>query len=181
MHTIRQEKLACRDNEQIQQFLSTARTGCLGLADGENPYVVPLNFIWMNNALYFHGAAQGRKVNIIQTNPNCCFTIYEEYGTMANPIPAKTDTAYMSVMLFGVLEEVNDLTEATAVMQAMLDKYVPSYYDNSLSQAHIEKYRSSLGSHTVVFRLTPNVWTAKENQLNPELSFYQGRNMKSDI
>lgn len=181
MHTIRQEKLACNDNKQVNQFLSFARTGCLGLTDGENPYVVPLNFIWMNNSLYFHGAAQGRKINLIQANPNCCFTIYEDYGTMINPIPAKTDTAYMSVMLFGVLEEVSDLNEATAAMQAMLDKYVPGYYDNSLSQSHIEKYRSSLGSHTVVFRLTPSVCTAKENQLNPELSFYQGRSIKNDI
>ena len=181
MHTIRQEKLQCIDNERVNQFLSVARTGCLGLSDGENPYVVPLNFIWMNNTLYFHGAAQGRKINLIQANRNCCFTIYEDYGTMVDPVPAKTDSAYMSVMLFGVLEEVSDLKEATAAMQAMLDKYVPGYYDNNLSQAHIEKYRSSLGSHTVVFRLTPNLWTAKENQLNPELSFYQGRNIKNDL
>mgnify|MGYP007126056255 CR=1 FL=1 len=66
-------------------------------------------------------------------------------------------------------------------MQAMLDKYVPGYYDKSLLQSHVEKYRSSLGSHTAVFRLIPSVRTAKENQLNPQLSFYPGRNIKMDI
>jgi nitroimidazol reductase NimA-like FMN-containing flavoprotein (pyridoxamine 5'-phosphate oxidase superfamily) len=181
MQKIRQEKLACTDDIRIDQFLSHARTGYLGLSDGDHPYVVPLNFIWMNEAVYFHGAAQGRKIDLIHANPNCCFTVSEDYGTMVSPIPAKTDTAYMSVILFGVLEKVTDLEEATAAMQVMLDKYVPGYYDKSLSQSHVEKYRSSLGSHTVVFRLIPSVRTAKENQLDPQLSFYPGRKVEMDI
>jgi uncharacterized protein len=181
MRKIRQEKLVCTDEKRIDQFLSNARTGYLGLTDGENPYVVPLNFIWMNGAVYFHGASQGRKIDLIAANPNCCFTVSEDYGTMVSPIPAKTDTAYMSVMLFGILETVMDLYEATAAMQAMLDKYVPGYYDQSLSQSHVEKYRSSLGSHTVVFRLTPNVRTAKENQLHPQFTFYPGRKVEMDV
>ena len=180
MQKIRQEKRLCTDDKRIDQFLSHARTGYLGLTDKENPYVVPLNFIWMNEALYFHGAAHGRKIDLIQANPNCCFTVCEEYGTTVSPIPAKTDTAYMSAMLFGALEKVTDLQEATTAMQAMLDKYVPGYYDQSLSSSHVEKYRSSLGSHTVVFKLTPSVRTAKENPLDPQLAFYPGRNVQMD-
>jgi len=180
MDKVRQEKLVCTDDKRIDQFLSQARIGYLGLTDGELPYVVPLNFIWMNDALYFHGAAQGRKIELIQANTNCCFTVAEEYGTMVSPIPAKTDTAYMSVMLFGALETVTDLDEATAIMQAMLDKYVPGYYDNSLSPSHVEKYRSSLGSHTVVFRLTPSARSAKENQLETGRAFYPGRKVEAD-
>jgi nitroimidazol reductase NimA-like FMN-containing flavoprotein (pyridoxamine 5'-phosphate oxidase superfamily) len=181
MHNIRQQKLACTDDNRIDQFLSHARTGYLGLTDGDLPYVVPLNFIWMNEAVYFHGAAQGRKIDLIQTNPNGCFTVAEDYGTMVSPIPAKTDTAYMSVMLFGVIEPVTDLEEATAAMQIMLDKYVPGYYEKSLPQSHVEKYRSSLGSHTAVFKLIPNIRTAKENQLDTSLSFYPDRKVEMDI
>ncbi|NRD78059.1 pyridoxamine 5'-phosphate oxidase family protein [Bacillus sp. BRMEA1] len=181
MHKIRNGKLECTDDHRIDHFLSTARTGYLGLADGDIPYVVPLNFIWMNEAIYFHGAAQGRKIEVIQANPNGCFTVSEDYGTMVSPIPAKTDTAYMSVMLFGGLEPVNDIEEATAAMQGMLDKYVPGYYEQSLSQSHLQKYRSSLGSHTLVFKLTPNARTAKENQLNSQFSFYEGRKVEMDI
>lgn len=143
--------------------------------------MVPLNFVWMNGAVYFHGAAQGRKIDLIPANPNCCFTVSEDYGTMVSPIPAKTDTAYMSVMQFGVLEAVVDLEEATAAMQVMLDKYVPGYYDKNLSKSHVEKYRSSLGSHTLVFKLTPKVRTAKENRLDPQLSFYPGRKDGMDL
>jgi len=181
MNKVRQEKMVCHDDQYIDEFLSCARTGYLGLTDGEMPYVVPLNFIWKNGTVYFHGAAQGKKIKLIDANPHCCFTVAEDYGTMVSPIPAKTDTAYMSVMLFGTLEKVTDLNEATAAMQAMLDKYVPGYYDKGLSPSHVEKYRSSLGSHTVVFKLTPSIRTAKENQLDQQLSFYPGRKVDMDI
>ncbi|MBU9722333.1 MULTISPECIES: pyridoxamine 5'-phosphate oxidase family protein [Bacillaceae] len=181
MNKMRQSKLECTDDNRIEQFLSTAKIGYLGLTDGEVPYVVPLNFVMLNGAVYFHGAAQGRKVNLIGSNPNCCFTVSEEYGTMVSPIPAKVDTAYFSVMLFGVLEAVTDLNEATAAMQALIDKHVPGYYHNSLSQAHVEKYRSSLGSHTLVYRLVPTLRTAKENPLNPQLAFYSGRKVDIDL
>lgn len=178
MQKVRQEKLVCTDEIRIDQFLSQARTGYLGLTDGGLPYVVPLNFVWMNGAVYIHGAAQGRKIELIEANSNCCFTVAEDYGTMVSPIPAKTDTAYMSVMLFGKLESVTDLNEATEVMQVMLDKYVPGYYDQSLSPSHVEKYRSSLGSHTAVFKLTPSAQTSKENPMDPELAFYPGRKVR---
>ncbi|MGJ7911675.1 pyridoxamine 5'-phosphate oxidase family protein [Neobacillus sp. LXY-1] len=181
MNKIRQEKLACTDDQRIDEFLNQARTGYLGLTDGEVPYVVPLNFVMMNEAVYFHGAAYGRKIELIKANPNGCFTVSEDFGTMVSPIPAKTDTAYMSVMLFGELEAVTDIHEATAAMQAMLDKYVPGYYNKNLPQSHVEKYRSSLGSHTAVFRLISRERTAKENRLDPELAFYSGRKVDIDV
>ncbi|MDD9269408.1 pyridoxamine 5'-phosphate oxidase family protein [Paenibacillus sp. GCM10023248] len=181
MQKVRLEKLVCTDEMRIEQFLSSARTGYLGLTDGVTPYVVPLNYVWMNGAVYIHGAAQGRKVEMIHANPNCCFTVSEDYGTMVSPIPAKTDTAYMSVMLFGALEKVTDLQEATAAMQGMLDKYVPGYYEQNLAQSHVERYRSSLGSYTAVYKLIPSARTAKENQMDPNLSYYPGRKVEMDI
>lgn len=174
-YEIRNQKLACTDQALIEQLISNTRTGYLGLTDGDHPYVVPLNYTWMNESLYFHGAAAGRKIEIIRENPHCCFTIAEDYGTMVSPIPAKTDTAYMSVMLFGQLQAVTDITEATAAMQGMLDKYVPGYYDKKLAQTHVEKYQSSLGSYTLVFKLTPSEVTAKENKMVEEARFYPGR------
>ncbi len=50
-------------------------------------------------------------------------------------MPALTDTAYMSVILFGSVERVEDPEEMRDALQAMLDKYVPGYYDRPLSEA----------------------------------------------
>lgn len=133
------------------------------MSDGKLPYVVPLNFVWHNGAVYFHGAEQGRKADILERNNEACFTVSEEYGTITSPVPAHTDTAYMSVMIFGKAEHVSEREEAYEAMQAMLDKYVEGYYKEPLAKKHLELYRSSKGSATRVFKISAETVTAKEN------------------
>ncbi|MBD2870166.1 pyridoxamine 5'-phosphate oxidase family protein [Paenibacillus arenilitoris] len=167
MFSVRLSKRECTDTDKIELFLSGAQTGFLGLSDGRLPYVVPLNFVKVGDSFYFHGAGEGRKLDMIRSNNEGCFTISEAYGTITDPVPAHTDTAYMSVMAFGRIEEVADLDEATGAMQAMLDKYVPGYYGEPLAKAHLDKYRSSMDSATAVFKLVARQITAKENEPVP--------------
>jgi nitroimidazol reductase NimA-like FMN-containing flavoprotein (pyridoxamine 5'-phosphate oxidase superfamily) len=180
MFPIRMQKRACTDTEKISRFLAQAKTGFLGLSAGDIPYVVPLNFAWWKDAVYFHGASEGRKVTVMQQNSQACFTVSEEYGTITDAVPAHTDTAYMSVVIQGTVEHVSDLTEATEAMQSMLDKYVPGFYDTPLSRSHVEKYISSMGSRTAVYKLTPSSISAKENEANEHRMFNPGRTVHSD-
>jgi nitroimidazol reductase NimA-like FMN-containing flavoprotein (pyridoxamine 5'-phosphate oxidase superfamily) len=181
MIPMRQKNSECTDTKKITSFLETAKTGYLGLADGAMPYVIPLNFVWLNDAIYFHGASEGRKINIIEENANACFTVSEDQGTLTDPVPAKTDTAFMSVMIFGMAEKVQDLEEATEAMQKMLDKYVPGYYDQPLARTHVEKYRSSLGSKTAIYKIKTVELTAKENPIQLEKLFYPEKTSQNDI
>ncbi len=180
MMGVRYAKRECNDESKIEGFLTQAKTGFLGLSSEDIPYVVPLNFVRVGQAIYLHGAAEGRKVHYMQRNNQACFTVSEEFGTMTSVIPAHTDTAYMSVMIFGQIVFVTDLDEATEAMQRMLHKYVPGYYDQPLSKAHIDKYRSSLGSKTLVFKLNQTHLTAKENEPKEEHMFYKGRTVQKD-
>ncbi|MFD2443988.1 pyridoxamine 5'-phosphate oxidase family protein [Bacillus sp. CGMCC 1.16607] len=177
---MRMKKLECTDQLKIDSFLQQTETGYLGISYEDFPYVVPLNYVWFDGKIYFHGATEGKKMDIIRINSNVCFTVSESYGTMADPVPAKTDTAYMSVMIFGKAELLTDLSKATEVMQKMLEKYVPNYYAQSLSPTHVEKYRSSLGSKTSIIEIKPEVLSAKENQLVEDKRFYHGRKVEQD-
>jgi nitroimidazol reductase NimA-like FMN-containing flavoprotein (pyridoxamine 5'-phosphate oxidase superfamily) len=178
---MRRYMLECKDEQKINRFLQEALTGFLGLADGGEPYVVPLNFVWWNGCVYVHGAEEGRKIDIIQRNPRVCFTVSEHIGTMVHPVPAKTSTAYMSVMLFGKAEIVSDLDEATQALDQLLGKYVPGYFHRPLSQQHVTSYRSSVGSAAVVIKIVPDLITAKEKPLEEERQFYKGRTVWDDV
>ena len=154
------------DQNKINVFLKQARIGYLGMADGHLPYVVPLNFVWTNGMLYFHGATGGRRNQVMDENQEVCFTVCEEYGTITDPVPAKTDTAYMSVIVFGKAQPIDDLDEATHMLQEMLNKYVPGYYNRPLSEQHVDKYRSAVfGGPVQVYRINPQQMTAKENPI----------------
>ncbi|QMV41961.1 pyridoxamine 5'-phosphate oxidase family protein [Cohnella cholangitidis] len=180
MNPLRMYKRECTDPYKINGFLEQARTGFLGLSSEDAPYVIPLNYVWRNGTIYFHGASEGRKITMLQSNSRACFTVCEDQGTITDVVPANTDTAFMSVMLFGTVALVAELEEATAAMQSMLDKYVPGYYDHPLAKSHVEKYVSSLGSKTAVYKLVPAEITAKESGAQEGRMFYAGKTQRDE-
>jgi nitroimidazol reductase NimA-like FMN-containing flavoprotein (pyridoxamine 5'-phosphate oxidase superfamily) len=162
----------CTDRGKIETFLYRARTGVLGLAGDIFPYAVPVNYVWHNGSVYFHGVGSGKKENILFQKPPVCFMVYEEYGTVTDPVPCHADTAYLSVMIFGEAEKVADSEEAAAALQMLLEKYMPDYYNHPLTGALIEKYRSSLDGNAVsVYRIRPREMTAKENSVEADQFF----------
>lgn len=179
--TMRRTLKEVTDENKINELLSKAKVGYLGLSDEEGTYVVPLNYVWKDGKIYFHGSEQGRKADAIQTSRRVCFTVSEDRGTIANPAPANIGTAYTSVMVFGKLKQAETLEEATAALQAMLDKFVPGYFERELSHKCVDSYRSSLGSKTMVYCIVPDQITAKEAAADEEKLFFPGRKQVDDL
>lgn len=166
MNQVSYTKRNCTDQQKIETFLVQERTGVLGIISGNFPYAVPVNYVWYNGSVYFHGMGSGKKEELLSQNPHVCFTIYKEHGTVTDPVPCHADTAYMSVMIFGKAEKVTDYEEAAAALQKVLDKFMPKYYTHPLTSTLIEKYRSAMDQKAVsVYRITPQEMTAKENSV----------------
>ncbi len=173
MNQIRYTQRICTDQGKIEALLGRTRTGILAMVAEGLPYAVPVNFIWYRGAVYFHGMGSGKKDAILCQNPPVTFTVYEEYGTVTDPVPCHADTSYLSVMLFGTAEKLRDFEEAAGALQQLVDKYLPQYYHSSLSGKFIEKYRSALdGRRVAVYRLKPLEITAKENAVEEEKIFH---------
>ena len=72
-----------RKDREVTEFKKIIEMidGCeiirLGLADGEYPYIVPLNFAYTVDGneicFYVHGAMAGRKYEMLQKSPYCSF------------------------------------------------------------------------------------------------------------
>jgi len=175
MNQIRYVQRDCRDKEKIEKFLLESRIGVIGMNGDEFPYAVPVNFVWNDGSLFFHGMGSGKKETILSSEPLVCFTVYEEYGTVIDFMPCHADTAYMSVMLFGKVEKVVDFDEAALVLQNLIEKYTPGFYKHQLNATLIEKYKSSFDGNAVsIYRLTPENMTAKENHANEDKLFKGG-------
>lgn len=172
MDGIRYKQRICEDPEQINEFLKCARTGILGIQGEEYPYCVPVNYVWSGGNIYFHGMGSGRKNELLAMNPRISFTVYEEYGTVKDPMPCHADTSYMSVMLFGTVKKMEDFTACGEVLTAIVEKFMPGFYKGSVTGALVEQYRSSFDQNRVaVYELIPDVVTAKENVAKPDEIF----------
>ncbi len=172
MDQVRYMQRNCTDKEKIENLLLQERTGVLGMVNGTFPYAIPMNYVWHKGSVYFHGMGSGKKEDILSQSPSVCFTVSKEHGTVIDPVPCHADTAYMSVMLFGKAEKVTDSEEATEALQKIVEKYMPGYYSNPLTNNFVEKYRSSLDKNPVsVYRITLEGITAKENSVEYEQLF----------
>jgi len=95
---------------QIIDILQRVDTIRLGLHDEPYPYVVPLSFGFEARdrkiTLYFHGATEGLKHNLIEKNPLVCVEadILHRYTAVGNNVTAE----YESFIGFGKAERVTD-------------------------------------------------------------------------
>ncbi|GGI23283.1 pyridoxamine 5'-phosphate oxidase family protein [Pedobacter mendelii] len=65
---------------QLIDFLEQQVVGRLGChADGET-YIVPINYVYRNNAIYGH-SGNGKKINMMRANPRVCFQVDEIIDT----------------------------------------------------------------------------------------------------
>ena len=103
------------DINEIVKILDNAKVLHLGLVDGDEPYVVPMNYGYTMTdgklTIYLHGARRGRKLDLMRTNPKVFFEM--EYGIVPfeGEIACKYGITYSSVMGKGVAEIVEDIEE----------------------------------------------------------------------
>lgn len=56
------------DHAETVKILQSGTTGVLGLTgDGGYPYAVPINYVYEDGKIYFHGAKSGHKYDSIKT------------------------------------------------------------------------------------------------------------------
>ncbi|MDR1625027.1 MAG: pyridoxamine 5'-phosphate oxidase family protein [Spirochaetia bacterium] len=108
-----------REIESMQEklaLLAKCRVCRLAVADADQPYVVPLNYGYEYAegvlTLYFHGAAEGMKIDILKKNPRACFEIDGEGALVDGGDRACAYSyAYESLIGFGSVTFVEDPKE----------------------------------------------------------------------
>ncbi len=105
---MRKEKRAIRDTAAIEEMLRRCRTLQLGLWDGEEPYVVTVNFGYEAGAIYFHSALAGRKLDCVRRNGLVSFFTMVESELIRADSPCGYTTHFKSVTGVGRGEELTD-------------------------------------------------------------------------
>ena len=148
------------DEKWAHELLERGAYGVLASVgkDGR-PYGVPLSYVIMNDALYFHCAVQGRKLDNIRFNPHVTFSVVGE--ALPFFIEERNDysTAYESAFVEGEAREVADDEEKNRALIALVQKYLPA----NLDRAPISIARS--GNHTLVVRIDIKMVTGKKRRL----------------
>lgn len=86
------------DKEIIKEIILNSKICRLGIMGKEYPYIVPLNYGYRDNSLYFHCAQEGKKLDLIRDNNKVCFEIEARYEILKDEVSCKWTTKYSSII-----------------------------------------------------------------------------------
>ncbi len=114
------------DVNHIESILNESKYLHLGLADEGIPYVVPMNYgVTKDEAdghyvIYLHGAHEGKKLDIIRKNPNCCFSLERNVKPFEGRLACQYGMVYESIMGFGQITIVDEPVEKMQALTALM-------------------------------------------------------------
>ncbi len=114
----RSEKAMTR--QQAREFLAAQKVGRLGLCDGDHPYIVPLHYVADNGCIYMHSAQEGRKIDLLNSNPEVCFEVDEFRGFDIAEQPCSFGTFYRSVIAYGKAHLVTGAEEKRQALSRLV-------------------------------------------------------------
>lgn len=117
--------------EEILPLLEKGSYGILSMLGVEGyPYGVPVNYVYFHEALYFHSAISGHKIEAMKKNDKVSFVIIGK----SDVVSAKLTTFFQSVILFGRVSFLEDSKERKEAMMALGKKYSPMLPDSRIEQ-----------------------------------------------
>ena len=120
--------------EEMLDVISCCDVCRLGLNDGDYPYILPLNFGEEVRGdkllLYFHGAAEGRKYELISRDPQVSFEMDCSHRIVLDESRGYCTMEYRSVIGRGVLTEV-PVEERLRALTLIMKHYHPEHTDFS--------------------------------------------------
>lgn len=150
-----------KDFNEIIRIIDACDIIRLGLADGDYPYIVPLNFAYKIEGkelcFYVHGAMAGRKYEMMRNNPNCSFEMDQpikmEYLAEAKDVTMR----YKSVMGKAKIVFLEDDEKQKAIDEIIMNRY---------DETREFDYNRVVVKRTAVIKLTVIEMTAKANPVD---------------
>lgn len=146
-----------KDREMSKEFgmevIDKSKYGILSMVDDDVPYGLPLSIVREENALYFHSAKEGRKVEVFRKNPKVSVVFIgeikipenftkEELNEMEMDsskaeefISSVFTTEFESTIVTGQVKLIEDENEKTKAMKLTCEKYTPTkmkYFDMAI-------------------------------------------------
>ena len=148
-----------QDEAEITAILRAAPFGTLAFVDGDRPYLVAMNYGFITDGsgglrLYFHGAAEGLKFEIMKKNPQLCFQAVSEVRIETASQACGWTCRYRSVVIRGTLTLVADPEEKRRGLDALMRQY---------GWKGETGYPDSMLDRTAVLRLDAESVTGKES------------------
>jgi uncharacterized protein len=121
---MRKTEREIKDRKEIDLILRQGQVCRVGFCDGNIPYIVPMNYGYRENCLYFHCATEGKKLDLLQRNNDVCFEIETDVQIVrSTESVCKWGTKYRSVIGTGKAFIVDEWEKKAIAMNLIIQHY----------------------------------------------------------
>ena len=143
------------DPAQILDILTRARIVHIAMVDGDEPYMVPMNYGFTMEdgklTLYLHGAKKGRKLDVMRANPKVFFSMECDVQPFPGDIACRYGTSYSCVMGGGIAHILEEPAEKQAALTRFMKTQTGLDFD----------FDEKMASIVSVIRIDVEYYTAK--------------------
>ncbi len=111
---------------EMEAIIRKCQSCCISMVDREGkPYVIPMNFGFDGEYVYFHGSATGKKVDFLKNRPDVCiaFSTDHELRYVDEEVACSWSMRYRSVLVHGKAEFVEDPEEKIRCLNIFMTHY----------------------------------------------------------
>jgi len=120
--------------QEAIDLLVKSEYGVLSTVDKSGqPYGVPLSYVYKDNAIYFHCAVDGQKLDNITNNSRVSFCVVGS----TTVLPETFGTLYESAVVFGIAHEVHN-DERHQALVWLLEKYCSDFLAGGLQYIELK-------------------------------------------
>lgn len=95
--------------EEARSLLNFAKVGRLGCVVNGEPYIVPINYLFEDGAIYIH-SLPGRKLEALRAHPRACLQVDE----------IRDDFNWRSAIAYGNFEEIRVPSDRQSILGKLL-------------------------------------------------------------
>ena len=120
MRDIRRKEKAITDQEEIKSILTNTKYITLAMCKDNNPYLVTVSHGYdsINNVIFFHCAAEGKKIDYINSNPIVWGQALLDLGYASG----KCNHHYKTAQFKGKVQFLTNFTEKKQALTIMIDQ-----------------------------------------------------------
>lgn len=117
--------------EWALEVLDKAPFITLSMTDSDgSPYAVPLSMARTDErTFYFHGAIEGRKMEVLDRNPKVCLSAVTRCRPVVGPKDNSFTLEFKSAIAFGTAEMVTDREEKILGLKAVCRRFLPQHME----------------------------------------------------
>ncbi len=117
---------------EMEAIIRKCQSCCISMVNPNGkPYVIPMNFGFDGEFVYFHGSGKGKKADTLKNNPDVCiaFSTDHELRYVNEEVACSWSMRYRSVLVHGKAEFVEEQEEKARC----LDVFMAHYSDRKFS------------------------------------------------